>query len=223
MASLALGTLYHRTSYILRKEGWRALISRGISFVGSVLFSHGHFYIYEKELSTADEQIALQPRIDCTPKIISSPAELDDLEARGYDFRAMRFRPKLNKGAIAFCLFVGQELASVTWVAPNRQAKALIDCIPFTVDFAGGEVCSGDSFTDPSYRGKGLLGYTYCHILPYLVRCGIRRDRFSIEVSNTASRTAHARLNPRVTGRGRYLKILFWESWKEQPVGESER
>ena len=223
VAFVPLDALYQRATYVLRHEGWRAFIRQGFSYVLGRFFSCGDYYIYEKELNPDDQSVPIKPGIDCIMKVVSTPGELDDLKAHGYSFKAMVFKPKLEKGAIAFCLFVGRELASVTWVAPNKEAKVEIDYVPFAVDFERGEVCSGASVTDPSYRGKGLLGHTYSYIFRYLARSGLRKDKFSIAADNVASHKAHARLNPRVTGKGRYLKILRWESWKEQPTGEIDQ
>lgn len=218
MASVPLGMLYQRARYILRNEGWRAFIRQGFSFVGNLFFSHGNYYIYEKNLSSADEEIKFKPRIDCTHRVVSRPDEFNQLIAQGYDFKAMNFRRKLEKGAIAFCFFMGKELVHVTWLAPNKEAKQEIDYLPFKVDFEAGEVCSGASVTDPAHRGKGLLAHTYSYIFSYLANDDIVKDKFSIEVNNIASQKAHARFNPVITGKGRYLKILWWQSWKESPM-----
>jgi len=223
VASVPPDILYQRAKYILRHEGWRAFVRQGFSFVGNLFFSYGNYYIYEKDLNSADQEIKIKPKVDCTLKIISNLYELNELIARGYDFKAMNFRPKLEKGALAFCLFVRQQLASVTWVASTREAKKEIDYIPLKVDFEAGEVCSGASFTAPAHRGKGLFAYTYSYIFPYLANNGVHKDKFSIEVNNIASQRALAKFNPLITSRGRYLKILWWESWKEQPIEEPEQ
>ena len=218
MASVPPEILYQRAKYILRNEGWRAFVRQGFSFVRNLFFSYGSYYIYEKNLSSTDEEIKFKPKIDCTPRVISRPDEFDQLIARGYDFKAMNFRRKLEKGALAFCFFVGKELVHVTWLARTKEAKQEIDYLPFKVDFKAGEVCSGDSSTDPAHRGKGLLAHTYCHVFRYLANDGIVKDRFSIDVNNIASQKAHAKFNPVITGKGRYLKILWWQSWKESPM-----
>jgi hypothetical protein len=222
-ASVRLNMLYQRAKYILRSEGWRAFLRQGFSFVRSLFLSYGNYYIYEKNLDPAGEEIKFEPKIDCTPKVIAKPDEFDRIADQGYDFKAMDFRRKLEKGALAFCLFVGQELASVTWVARSKEAKKEIDYLPFKVNFEAGEVCSGASFTDPAYRGRGLLVHTYSYIFRYLASNAILKDRFSIEVSNIASQRAHAKFNPVVTGKGRYLKVFWWEFWREHPPEEPKQ
>jgi len=218
VAFVPLDILYHRAKYILRSEGWWAFVRQGFSFVGNLFFSYGNYYIYEKELSPADEEIKFKPKIDCTLKVIVTPDELDKLIAQGYDFRKMNFRPKLEKGALAFCFFVGQELATVTWVALNKTAKREIDYLPFKVNFEAGETLCGASFTDPSYRGKGLFSYAIAHRYSFLAKQGVKRVKFTKEVNNIASQKADARFHPVITSKGRYLKILWWQSWKESPM-----
>lgn len=222
VASVPLDILYQRARYILRHEGWWAFIRQGFAFVGNLFFSYGNYYIYEKDLNSIDEEIKIRPKVDCTLKIISNLDELDELIVQSYDFKAMPFRPRLERSAIAFCLFVGQELASVTWVAPSKEAKKEIDYLPFKVNFEAREVCSGASFTAPAHRGKGLLAYTYSYIFPYLANNSISKDKFSIEVNNIASQKAHAKFNPLITSKGRYLKIFWWEFWKELPMEEAK-
>ena len=218
MAFVALETLYKRGKYILRNQGMAAFFKQGFSFVTNRFLGYGTYYLYEKDLTPGSIEIEVSPKVDCTARVISSPDEFDELLREGYDVKAMNFRPALQKGALAFCLFVGRALASVTWVALSEEAKEHIDYLPFKVNFQAGEVCSGASYTDPTYRGKGLLAYTYSYIFPHLAGKGIRKDKFSIDVSNIASQKAHARLSPVVTGRARYLKILWWRSWKERPI-----
>ena len=55
----------------------------------------------------------------------------------------------------------------------NEKAKKEIDNMPFKVKFQKQEACSGASFTDPKFRGKGLLGYIHAYIFPYLARRGM--------------------------------------------------
>lgn len=206
----------------MRKEGLLVFVKRAFLFmlrsVKSFFFSYGKYYIYEKELSNASE-VQFKPKIqDCIVKIVSTSKGLDELSAGGYDFKTMNFEQKLRKGALAFCVFVKRELAHVTWVAPNGEAKREIDPLPFKVNFETGEVCSGASFTCPIYRGKGLLSYAYSYIFPYLAKRNILKDKFTIDVNNTASQKALSKFNPTTTGKGHYLKILWWEFWKEEAI-----
>ena len=222
MALIPLDVLYHRAMYVLRHEGARALARQGFSFVLNRFFSYGCYYIFEMELSPADEGIQVIPKIDCVMEIVTDLREFAQLTAKGCDFKAMNFKSKLERGAMAFCLFVEQELASVTWVALNQMAKREIDSLPFEVNFEKGEACSGASFTDPPYRGKGLLAYTYSHIFPYLAGNGVRKDKFSIDVNNMPSQRAMSKFNPVIISKGRYMRVLWWHFWREKPVRRTD-
>lgn len=219
--------LFRRGKDIVREEGMMPFIMRAflflLRFLKSSFFSYRNYYIYEKTLNEADEAM-LTPRLpNVTLKIIYSSEELDKLIKEGYDFKLPNFKERFKKGALPFCIFVEQELAHVTWVALDETAKKEIDQLPFKVDFQKGEVCSGGSFTDPRYRGRGLLSYVYSYIFPYLAEQGIRKDKFSIHEGNIVSQKAHAKFNPTITGKVRYLRLLWWEFWKKKPMKETKQ
>jgi hypothetical protein len=204
-----------RGIYILQKEGIRTFLSQVFLFLGSYFYRRGSYYIYEKSL-TKNEQYSFQTKLpNVEVKIISTPEEFEQLVSNGYDFKMMNFKDKLKKGAVAFCALINKKLAHVTRVAFNEEAKKEIDYLPFGIAFQNKEACSGSSFTDPKFRGKGLLSYIYAYIFPYLVQKGIVKDKFTIEVNNISSQKAHAKFNPTIIGKGHYLKILWWEFWRE--------
>ncbi len=217
---MTVNGILKRGIYLLQKEGIWTFLSQGFSFLGRFFYSRGSYYIYEKPL-TKDEKYSLQPKLQKVElKIISTPEEFEQLAANGYDFKMMLFKDKLKKGAVAFCALANKELAHVTWAAFNEEAKNEVDYLPFKVAFQNKEACSGASFTDPKFRGKGLLSYIYTYIFPYLIQRGVVKDKFTIEVNNISSQKAHAKFNPTIIGKGHYLKILWWEFWKEEPLKE---
>ncbi len=215
---LRLGELYQRAKNIQRREGWGPLVLRGAAFVQGLFFRYGRYYVYEKEV---DLTALARPTDDFELKIVSNLEEWRNLTAQGYEAGVPSVVSRLEKGAIGFCLFHKRKFASVTWVAPVPEAKREIDYVPFSVDFAAGEVCTGGSFTCPPYRGRGLLHQTYGYLLPYVAGKGVRKCKFSISIYNRSSLTAHAKFSPKMVGRGRYLKVLGWEYWRE--TREAER
>lgn len=217
---MTISWIFKRGIYILKKNGIKIFLRNTFSFLVSFFYSQGTYYIYEKTLNKK-EQYQFKPKIpDAYVKMISRLAELESLTSEGYDFKMINFQDKLMKGALAFCVFVNKELAHVTWVAMNDNAKREIDPLPFAVRFQEQEACSGASFTDPRFRGKGLLSHVYSCIFPYLKERGIIKDKFTIEVNNIPSQKAHAKFRPVITGKGHYLKILWREYWKEEPIKE---
>lgn len=218
-----MGILCQRAKGILQDEGWGAFIRQGFSFACHRFIYIATYYIYEETLASIDRGIKTKPEVDCVLKVIHNTHELDKLIGEGYNFKSLRFRSQLQETAIAFCLFREQELASVTWVAHNKKGKRKVDSLPFEVNFGAGEICTGDSYTVPVYRGKGLLAYTYaCISNYYLASNGLSKARFSINVNNITSQKAHVKFNPVVIGKGRFLKILWWNFWKEQVIEVSD-
>jgi RimJ/RimL family protein N-acetyltransferase len=199
------------------------LVRRGFAFVVGHFFQYDTYYLYEEavENSLRLNEADFMPRIDSfTLKTISTNQEADELEAEGLEFwsHGANYRKRLDKGAIAFCVFVGQELASIYWVAMTRQAKDSLNERPYTVDFSNNEVCTGGLWTNPKYRGMGLIPYVSFKVRQFLGESGKVLLRGAITTGNVASQRAYAKLGPNIHAEARYLRILWWKSWKEKPL-----
>lgn len=155
-----------------------------------------------------------------TIKIVSTNQQADELAADGIDFPSyfVNARRALDKGAIAFCILVEGELAHIGWVAMTEEAKNTIDAHPYRVDFANKEACIGGTVTIPKYRGTGLMAYGYFKKFQFLREREIVVARDSVPTSNVASQRGHAKLSPKVYAKARYLRILWWNFWKETPL-----
>ena len=220
MTSNKASTLLKRGKDILRQEGLRALIKRGFLWSSSSFFTYRNYYMYEEKMSDAAE-IEFTPKIEnYLLKVISTPEQVCELIAEGFDFGSYidDINKVLRKGVIVFCAFVERELAHITYVALTEEAKNGYGERPFVVDFLHNEVCSGGSETDPKYRRKGIHVYAYSRIFQFLKEKGYLIDRFVIARDNIASRNAMAKFGPRIYAEGRYLKLLWWESWKDKPI-----
>jgi len=216
-----LVSMLNRASDILRREGLTPLIVRGFDFTRRRLFLYGHYYLYEHTLNERNEA-DFMPRIhDFTFRIVHNNEEADELAAAiGCDFRR-RFvytRKSLDKGAIAFCVFAGDEVAHIGLVALNKEAKNTFDFMPYEVDFLNNQACTGGTETVTEYRGRGLMAYGYFERFKFLREMGITASRNAVKVNNIASQRAHARFGPRIYARGRYMKLLCLEFWKETPL-----
>jgi RimJ/RimL family protein N-acetyltransferase len=210
-----------RARTILQREGLIQLIERGFDFTRRRLFLYGHYYIYEHTLEERNEA-DFMPRIqDFTYRIVCSNKEADELAAAiGCDFRR-RFittRKSLDKGAIAFCVFVDGEIAHIGLAALSEEAKNTFDFIPYEVNFSNNQACTGGTETVDKYRGKGLMVYGYFKRFQFLREMGITASRNAVNVNNIASQRAHARFGPKIYAKVRYLKLLGWEFWKETPL-----
>jgi hypothetical protein len=137
----------------------------------------------------------------------------------GSDFRR-RFvtaRRMLDKGAIAFCIFVKGEIAHIGWIALSEEAHKAVDNLPYRVGFLNHEACTGGTQTIPQYRGKGLMAYGYFKRFEFLREKGILVSRNAVAKSNIASQKAHAKFSPRVHAEAKHLRLLWWHFWKEKP------
>ncbi len=170
------------------------------------------YYLYECRLAKWDETEFLPQIQNFTLKIITSEEQLDQLVAEGFDLSldSPWTRRGVQRGAVAFLLFVGKELASRELVATNIEAKATIDGYPYEVDFAHGEACAAGVWTNPKFRQKGLHTYVFYKAYDYLRSQGIRIVRSIVAVDNIGAQKAHERFGSGMKkyARGRYLKFL---------------
>lgn len=216
--------LFQKALVVLRRRGLPSVIKQTFLYLLENGFMRKTFYVYENDFSHIPEFV---PKTEnYTLKVISKLGEVDELIAQGFDFSSYRkfyrdvpeLKQTLAKGAVLFSVFVGKELAHTTWVALNEQAKQDIDTVPYKVDFQNGEVCSGDSETNPKYHRLGIYAYVYSNIFQFLKQEGRSIDRFTIEKSNTASHHTLAKFNSEVRAEGSLTRILLWSFWKEKPV-----
>jgi len=179
---------------------------------------YGTFYLYKHTLKERIEA-DFMPRIrDFTLKVVSTNKQADQMSANGFeDFRQqfINARRGLDKGAIAFCVYVGSELAHIGWAAMSEEAKNTFDGLPYHVDFSDKEACTGGTVTIPKYRGKGLMTYGYFKRFQFLRQKGIVATRNAVNTNNIASHRAMAKFSPDMYARARYLKVLWWKSWRE--------
>jgi len=182
-------------------------------FLTQYIFNYEHCYLYNHTLEERDES-KFQPKIrNFTFHIISSNKEANLLAKHGEDFREYIYgaRQALDKGAIAFCVFVGGEFAHIGWVALTEEAKRTFDVIPYRVDFANKEACTGGTLTLPNFGGKGLMKYCYFKRFQFLQENGIKISRNAVKANNSISRRVHAKFNPRIYGEVRFVRLLKWK------------
>ncbi len=204
----------------MQEEGLLSLLKKGVEFLGHSLFEYGKYYVYEQSIKERDEAAFLPKIRDYTVHVVNNNREADELEAKGFKFRSfsMNTRSYLDKGAIAVCIFVGQELAHIGWIALTEEAKKEFDYIPFPIDFTKREAAAGGAFTNPKYRGKGLMEYGILSRHDFLRGIGIKTTRYTVKTNNIASQRAVAKFGAKAISIGRYIRILWWHSWKQTPL-----
>ncbi len=212
-----------RAKRIRQTEGLLALVRQAFAFVVGLFFHYETCYLFEYPTETMRNlnQADFMPKIDdFIFKIISTNKEADELEAEGLWFRLQvsNARESLDKGAIAFCVFVDGQLANIGWAGMSEEAKDALNELPYKVDFSNGEAFLGGAWTSPQYRRKGLTDYSGFQVRRFLWESGIAVVRGAVRTDNVAGLRSFTRLGRRWYAEARYLRILWWKSWKETPL-----
>jgi ribosomal protein S18 acetylase RimI-like enzyme len=202
------------------REGLMALVERVTTLVTAN--ETLNYYLYECRLTKRNED-EFRPKItNFTLKRISNLIQLNDLTAQGFDLSLDSgiTRRGLERGAIAFLLFVDQELATREMVAMNAEAKTAIDKYPYKVDFANKEACASAVWTNPKFRRLGLHSYVFYKAYDYLREIGIEIVRSIVWVDNVAAQRAHEKFAPDIKkyARGSYFKVMGLHFCKETPL-----
>ncbi len=220
-------SLMARAARLLKTEGVRGLML-GIARFGSALvqraFWWGRFNVSEFVLTEFGDMSQTPPVAGLEVHVVECEDDAGRLARGGYeDFRLAigASRRRLESGVVAFCVYVGSEVAHIGWVALSEQAKPSVDPLPYKVVFDDGEACTGGTFTMPKFRGRNLMACGYYERFGYLRERGYVSSRNAVAVTNVASQKAHARFTPTVHGVGRYTKLLWRTLWKEETLAAS--
>ncbi len=219
--------LFRRAHQVYQTDGSVGLLRRGLAFGIGPFFFFRTYYVYREcveDLAEAEEA-GFVPEIEgLSFHIVSSKEEADELEAQGFLFRSQvaNARRNLEKGATAFCLFVGQELASIAWHATNRDAQRSLGEPPYPVDYEKDEICSGGLWSNPKYRRKGLRRYSRLRRLEFLRDSGVKARRGVIAKQNVLAFSGRADFQPSASAEARYLRVLWWKWWKERPLPDTD-
>ncbi len=212
-----LAILLEGAKHVFQTEGLMSLLGQGAVFLVGPFFRYGTYYCYEHALKDRNEADFMPRTPNFTFKIISTRQQVDELAADGFKFPYI-YRNKLDKGAIAFCVFVSSELAHIGYVAMTDEAKKSLNELPYQVDFSNNEAVTGGTWSKPKYRGMGLMTYGYFKRFQFLREKGVTVSRNAVATSNIASQRVHAKFTPRIHAKGRFLKVLWWQSWTEKPL-----
>jgi hypothetical protein len=215
--------MFAKIKDIVDREGFTGLLHRGLTLPGRrqwLGMRYEERYYYERTIKELNPLAFMPSRRDFTLHVVRTSQQADALEADGYEFRSYQTKASkgLDIGAIAFCIFVGRELANIGWIALTEEAKPYVDDWPYKVDFANKEACGGATLTIPKYRGYGFFKYQHYEKYEFLRQMGVVKSRFSVGIYNTASNNAQAKFEGRIYAKARYLRILGFESWKETPL-----
>ena len=218
-----LTTLFNRARQICQTEGLMSLLRGGYAYLRQRLFQYRTYYLYADPVEYAAplDKSEAKPKIDdVMAKIVCSNREADELEAQGFEFRSLvpNARQRLDEGALANCIFVGKELAHLGWIALDQRALDTLDEPPYRVDFSNGEAVGTGVWTNPIHRRKGFQTYAGFMFHKVLRENGIVARRSAIDKRNIPAIRGRSRPDREPCAEGRYLRILWWKSWKERPL-----
>jgi len=176
------------------------------------------YYIYENTLD--GPEIALHAE-DVTLKVVEDPGGFDMMvsEGRGFShWNPCDLRRKAVQGAVAVCLFVGQDLAHITWLAFEERARAAVDPFPLKLDWHT-EAWIGSTHTAVRYRGMGLYSYAYGQVFRLLAARGLVKGRFTVQKTNSQPQRVQGRLGSIIVGDGSCVKIAWWRYYGVKGAG----
>lgn len=204
---------------ILRRDGLICFIRRVFFFSVRLFYDYQVYYIYQKALNVTSEGTAMPKIQNSSLNIISNPDQVNELMDNGFDINldlgTEEVKRRLNEGALLFCVFIGQELAHISWVALTNKAK--MDFIPLYIDYQN-EAYIENCVTTPRYRGMGLYPYTLCQILQFLETKNKTRVKIATQKANTRSIKGITKAGFEIWGSKKLFKILRLAIWKEEPI-----
>jgi len=213
---------------ILRAEGPVSLVRRACAFVSAWFFERQTYDLYAhypQDDRTLGEARPVSGLVDLRHEIVTTNQQADDLEVEGLELRsrANNTRKRLDRGAVASCVFVGSELANIVWVATTQRAKDSLNEPPFKTDFSKNEVWVGDGWTNPKYRRRGLRVHGHLKGTQFLVGRGILVSRYAIAKRNMASLMSTRKVDVHRYAEGRYVRLLHWKFCREIPLSEGQQ
>ena len=224
--------LWQTARQVKQEQGSWALLRIGFWFLLKPVYARHIYYLYEKplDLSTIKAKIAKnQSSInipDLNFKVVTSNQEAERLEKEGFIFRSYptdfnrnhtRYTQLLDYGMIAFCTFVGNEFAAISWIIPSKKAQGKMKAPPLKVNY-NSEVFVMGIWCHPKYRGQGLHSYNSNNLNLYLARLGTKKLRGATVYKKTIQAMVEARGSIQC-GQAFYTKILVWRFWEERPAG----
>jgi ribosomal protein S18 acetylase RimI-like enzyme len=208
---------FNRAKQILQIAGLKALFVRGLKHG---FYEHQTYYLYEHVLKDRDEADFVPGVKDFTFKTITCRRDIDQLVSNGFDLRLdiTDISLRVDRGAAAYCAFIGRDLASIGFIAGNQEAMNSLNPPPFKVNFSAGEVYTGGLWTNPDYRGHGLAAYIYFKRLQSLKNEGKVIARNIVLKDNTPAHKMLSRFAPKISGEGQASRVLWHIFWKEKSL-----
>ena len=214
-------SLLGRALRLARREGPLAL---PVAVVRRYVVDSRTYFLFEYDL-WSEACMRLPPLPDeFAGCFVADNETADQLSEDHRDFRdhEPKARNALDSGAVAFCLYHGEDVAHVGWLTTSQKARRLFDSLGFEIRFDQGECWAGAVFTVPRFRNRGLLTYSALSRFAYLRDAGYGICRSAVETDNGASNSVQMRFDPRIYAVGHMFKLFGWRRWRERPPGAGE-
>ena len=204
---------------LILQEGWVNFLKTTFSFFFG--FPAEKVYLYRHALMERNAKEFLPRLEDYEDFVLHDKQELVKLESQGYYFSSLlnNIRIALDNEVIVICIFVDKKMVHTVRLATTEKGKVFVDNRPFKVDFLRGEACTGNAWTLPEFRGKGLFIYGKYRSYEVLRELGYKVSRNSVEISNIASQRGQEKFKPVIYAEASFRKFLFFfKFWNETPI-----
>ena len=206
-----------RARGVLRQDG---PLSLAVAVARTYVVDRHTYRLYEHHHRVWPDETFRPRLVRFEERFVAGNDEAELLARDHEDFTKVipRARRGLESGAIAFCVYVGREVAHVAWLATSPAGRRALDRLGYEVRFDQGEAWTGAAWTVPSYRGRGLLTYSCRRRFEYLLCSGCEVSRGAVETNNHVSHRATMRFGPRVYATGCLWRVLGRRWWSEREV-----
>lgn len=204
-----------RARAVMRQEGLVALIE---AVAREYAIDRRDYLLYQHHHRQWPEG-CFRPRLKWfEERFVADNEEADLLALDHEDFRTITRAANqgLESGAVAFCVYVGREVAHVAWLATSDRARAAMDRLGYEVHFDEGEAWTGAAWTAPPYRSNGLLTYSCHRRFEYLLNLGFETSRAAVERTNAGSHRATMRFEPCIYAVGRHWRVFGRRWWSQR-------
>lgn len=213
--------IMRRAVALAGQEGLTGVLSGAGRFLGSAhrrLYSNRLLRVYRLSVAEAAAVTVAAPMENLLLRMVESREDALKLAEEGFE-NILETMPgaehKLRCGAVAACVFLGRELASIDWMALSDRAKRAIDIFPYPADFTTSDACTSGAFTMPHLRGKGIAAYRFSAQLSYLHARGRRTLYNTIAVDNLPSQRTVERYGATFCAVLRHRRVLGCNSFKQ--------
>jgi hypothetical protein len=212
-------SIIKKAKYLYRTEGLIFLVKQGFAFLAKFIYRSRWYYVIEHTPQYLKESDFLPDLPGFTFRLMeNSDFPAVDCQSRYFYEQVADAQERLKAGAVAFCVFLGDALVSLGWVALTEKAHESLFQPPYKVSFEKGQASTGGGWTSPQYRGRGLAKYVYFKRLEYIWNKGNNLSRAAVTTGNIASLKMHANFSQTIIAKGQELKVLWRKSWKEIPL-----